>query len=186
MKSKKTDTPHRFICRTAKKKNRNAIGWILLTIFFPFMLAPAVALIISRLRALPPPYELDLDDGLPFIEKTRPTWGSFRDSIRNTMGAWRRKLQIRLLWNISGDDAMNIPQRILLIIAAIALIWVIWTTPQITIVQGTYFNAEVWGKENARFAKMTDYRTALTRAVGIAGGTLLIFFALMGIKKKDV
>ena len=81
---------------------------------------------------------------------------------------------------------MNIPQRILLIIAAIALIWVIWTTPQITIVQGTYFNAEVWGKENARFAKMTDYRTALTRAVGIAGGTLLIFFALMGIKKKDV
>ena len=78
---------------------------------------------------------------------------------------------------------MNVPQRIVLIIGAVALIWAIWTTPRVVILQGSYFDARKWANET-RFIKIMDFQTALTRSIGIVGGTLFVFFALKGVKKR--
>ena len=43
---------YRYIWITANNKRRNAIGWILVTLFMPFFIAPVVALILSKLKPL--------------------------------------------------------------------------------------------------------------------------------------
>jgi predicted permease len=47
---------YRYIYTTANKKNRNASGWMWLTIFMPFILAPIIAVIVAKLPPLPPKY----------------------------------------------------------------------------------------------------------------------------------
>ena len=70
---------------------------------------------------------------------------------------------------------MNNKQRIVLIVGAVALLYFLFTSPKISIVKGTYVIPPP-DKEN--IAKMIDVRTAMTRAVAILGGTLLITIAL--------
>ncbi len=68
---------------------------------------------------------------------------------------------------------MNIYQRIVLILGAIALIIAIWTSPNVFISydQGIPFES-------------IETRTASMRAVAVVGATVLIFFALKS-KGKD-
>jgi len=79
---------------------------------------------------------------------------------------------------------MNIFQRIVLILGAIALVLAILTTPYIVIVQGTYAKPSV--DLPFELQPMIASSTALLRAVGIVGATVLLFFALKssGDKKK--
>jgi uncharacterized membrane protein len=44
---------YRYIWYSAKKKHRNATGWILITLIMPFIAVPIIALILSRLKPLP-------------------------------------------------------------------------------------------------------------------------------------
>ena len=76
---------------------------------------------------------------------------------------------------------MNNKQRIVLIVGAIALLYFLFTSPKISIVKGTYVIPPP-DKEN--IAKMIDIRTAMTRAVAILGGTLLLSVALKDKKKN--
>lgn len=79
---------------------------------------------------------------------------------------------------------MNIYQRIVLILGAIVLVLAILTTPQIVIVQGTYAKPTI---ELTQFQPMIAPGTALVRAVGVIGATVLLFYALKGLanpKKK--
>jgi hypothetical protein len=75
---------------------------------------------------------------------------------------------------------MNIYQRTVLILGAIALIIAIWTSPRVHIVKGTIlkYNPEIGA------AGIIDVRTATMRAVSVMGPTILIFFALKS-KSKD-
>ena len=66
---------------------------------------------------------------------------------------------------------VNNKQRIVLIVGAIALLYFLFTSPKISIVKGTYV---VPPPDKENIAKMIDIRTAMTRAVAILGGTLLI------------
>ena len=75
---------------------------------------------------------------------------------------------------------MNIYQRVVLVLGAIALILSIWTTPRVHIVRGKI----VKYRPKASFAGVIDIRTATMRAFAVAGATVLIFFALKS-KGKD-
>ncbi len=66
---------------------------------------------------------------------------------------------------------LNIAQRIILIIGAIAFLYVVFTSPRISIVKGTYVTPPSDKKD---IAKIVDVRTALTRAVAVLGATLLL------------
>jgi hypothetical protein len=77
--------------------------------------------------------------------------------------------------NLRKEVDVNNKQRIVLIVGAVALLYFLFTSPKISIVKGTYVIPPP-DKEN--IAKMIDVRTAMTRAVAILGGTLLITIAL--------
>jgi hypothetical protein len=62
-----------------------------------------------------------------------------------------------------------------LIIGAAAFLYVVLTSPKISIVKGTYV---IPSPDKKEIAKMVDVYTALTRGVAVIGVTLLISFAL--------
>ncbi len=66
---------------------------------------------------------------------------------------------------------LNGTQRIILIIGAATFLYVIFTSPKISIVKGTYVTPPSDKKEIAR---IVDVRTAMTRAVAVLGATLLL------------
>ena len=70
---------------------------------------------------------------------------------------------------------MNNKQRIVLIIGATVLLYFLFTSPKISIVKGTYVIPPAGKRE---IAKMTDVRTAMTRAIAVLGATLLVSVAL--------
>ena len=70
---------------------------------------------------------------------------------------------------------MNNKQRVVLILGAGALLYVLLTSPKISIVKGTYVKPPS-DKEN--IAKMIDVRTAITRVVAVLGIALLVCAAL--------
>jgi hypothetical protein len=70
---------------------------------------------------------------------------------------------------------LNRKQRVILIIGAAVFPYVIFTSPKISIVKGTYITPPSDKKEIAR---IVDVRTAMTRAVAVLGATLLVSIAL--------
>jgi hypothetical protein len=70
---------------------------------------------------------------------------------------------------------LNNKQRTVLVIGAAAFLYVLFTSPKISIVKGTYVIPPSNKKD---IAKMIDVRTAMTRAVAILGATLLVSIAL--------
>lgn len=75
---------------------------------------------------------------------------------------------------------MNRKQRIILIIGAAAFLYVIFTSPKISIVKGTYVTPPSDKKD---VAKIVDVCTAMTRAVAVFGATLLVCIALRDREK---
>ena len=75
---------------------------------------------------------------------------------------------------------MNSKQRIVLIIGAAAFVYVIFSSPKISIVNGTYVIPPTNRKE---IAKTVDVRTAMTRSIAVLGATMLISVALKDKKK---
>ncbi len=69
---------------------------------------------------------------------------------------------------------LNRTQRIILIIGAAAFLCVIFTSPKISIVKGTYVTPPSDRKD---IAKIVDVRTAMVRAVAVLGATLLLSVA---------
>jgi hypothetical protein len=76
---------------------------------------------------------------------------------------------------------VNNKQRIVLILGAVALLYFLFTSPKISVIKGTYV---VPPPDKENIAKMIDIRTAMTRAVAILGGTLLVSIALKDKKKN--
>ena len=70
---------------------------------------------------------------------------------------------------------MNNKQRIILVIGAAAFLYVIFTSPKISIVKGTYVTPPPDKKDIAR---IVDVSTAMTRAIAVLGATLLVSIAL--------
>jgi len=70
---------------------------------------------------------------------------------------------------------LNNKQRIVLGIGAAAFMYVLFTSPKISIVKGTYVIPPPDKKE---IAKIVDISTAMTRAVAVLGATLLVSVAL--------
>jgi len=70
---------------------------------------------------------------------------------------------------------VNNKQRVVLILGAGALLYVLLTSPKISMVKGTYVKPPP-DKEN--IAKMIDVQTAITRVVAVLGITLLVCAAL--------
>jgi hypothetical protein len=77
---------------------------------------------------------------------------------------------------------MNIYQRIVLVLGAAVLVFVILTSPQVLIVQGTH--AKPAADVSGQFQPMISVATASMRAVAVIGATILIFFALKGEIKR--
>jgi hypothetical protein len=75
---------------------------------------------------------------------------------------------------------VNNKQRVVLILGAGALLYVLLTSPKISIVKGTYVKPPP-DKEN--IAKMIDVGTAMTRVVAVLGVTLLVCAALKGKRR---
>lgn len=76
---------------------------------------------------------------------------------------------------------MNIYQRIILILGAIALIIMIVTTPRVVVAQGSYLNPV--GRTD-RFIPVISLSTGVVRAIGVLGATCLLFFAFKDLGKK--
>ena len=70
---------------------------------------------------------------------------------------------------------MNKKQRIVLIIGAGVFLYVLFTSPKISIVKGTYV---IPSPDKKDIAKIVDVSTAMTRAVAVLGATLLVCIAL--------
>ena len=70
---------------------------------------------------------------------------------------------------------MNNKQRIVLGIGAAAFLYVLFTSPKISIVKGTYV---IPPPDKKDIAKIVDVSTAMTRAVAVLGATLLVSVAL--------
>jgi hypothetical protein len=70
---------------------------------------------------------------------------------------------------------LNNKQRIILVIGAAAFLYVIFTSPKISIVKGTYV---IPPPDKKDIAKIVDVGTAMTRAVAVLGATLLVSIAL--------
>jgi hypothetical protein len=66
---------------------------------------------------------------------------------------------------------------------AAAFLYVIFTSPKISIVKGTYVIAPPDKKD---IAKIVDVGTAMTRAVAVLGATLLVSIALKDKKKPRI
>lgn len=75
---------------------------------------------------------------------------------------------------------VNNKQRVVLILGAGAVLYVLLTSPKISIVKGTYVKPPP-DKDN--IAKMIDVRTAIPRFVAVLGVTLLVCVALKSNKK---
>ena len=78
---------------------------------------------------------------------------------------------------------MNNKQRIVLGIGAAAFLYVLFTSPKISIVKGTYVIPPPDKKE---IAKIVDVSTAMTRAVAVLGATLLVSIALKDKKGSRI
>ena len=70
---------------------------------------------------------------------------------------------------------LNNKQRIILVIGAAAFLYVIFTSPRISVVKGTYVTPPPDKKDIAR---IVDVSTAMTRAIAVLGATLLVSIAL--------
>ncbi len=70
---------------------------------------------------------------------------------------------------------MNNKQKIVLILGAAAFLYVILSSPKISIVKGTYVTPPPDKKDVAR---IIDVSTAVTRAFAVLGATLLVSIAL--------
>jgi len=70
---------------------------------------------------------------------------------------------------------LNNKQRIVLIIGAAVFLYVLFTSPKISIVKGTYV---IPSPDKKDIAKIVDVSTAMTRAVAVLGATLLVSIAL--------
>ena len=70
---------------------------------------------------------------------------------------------------------MNNKQRIVLGIGAAAFLYVLFTSPKISVVKGTYV---IPPPDKKDIAKIVDVSTAMTRAVAVLGATLLVSIAL--------
>jgi len=78
---------------------------------------------------------------------------------------------------------LNNKQRIVLIIGAAAFLYVIFTSPKISIVKGTYV---IPPPDKKDIAKIVDVGTAMTRAVAVLGATLLVSIALKDKKRTRI
>lgn len=79
---------------------------------------------------------------------------------------------------------MNIYQRIILILGAIALVVAIWTTPQVIYTREygyINFNKEIHGL----LYPQRHFNTIVARSIGVIGTTILVFFALKGIGNRE-
>jgi hypothetical protein len=79
---------------------------------------------------------------------------------------------------------MNVIQRIVLVLGAIALVIAIWTTPMLVILQGTHAKPSAAALVQIDLQPMIAPATAIMRSVGVIGATVLLFFALKGIELK--
>jgi len=79
---------------------------------------------------------------------------------------------------------MNIIQRIILVLGAIALVAAIVTTPLLVILQGTFAKPSAAELVQIELQPMIAPATAIMRAVGVIGATVLLFFAFSGIELK--
>jgi len=70
---------------------------------------------------------------------------------------------------------LNYKQRIVLIMGAVAFLYLLFTSPKISIVKGTYVTPPPDKKELAR---IVDIYTAMMRAVAVLGATFLVSIAL--------
>jgi len=77
---------------------------------------------------------------------------------------------------------VNKKQRIVLIIGAIAFLYVLFTSPKISIVRGTYM---IPSPDKKDVAKVVDIRTAMTRAIAVLGATMLVSIALKDRKRTQ-
>ncbi len=75
---------------------------------------------------------------------------------------------------------MNSKQRIVLVIGAAAFLYVLFASPKISIVKGTYVTPPPDRKDVAR---IVDVGTAMTRAVAVLGATLLVSIVLKDKKR---
>ena len=75
---------------------------------------------------------------------------------------------------------MNNKQRIVLIMGATVFLYVLFTSPKISIVRGTYV---IPSPDKKDVAKIVDISTATTRAVAVLGATVLVFIALKDKKR---
>ena len=78
---------------------------------------------------------------------------------------------------------MNSKQRITLILGAAAFLYVMFTSPKISIVKGTYVTPPSDKKDIAR---IVDVSTAITRAVAVIGATLLVSTAFKDKHKPRI
>lgn len=76
---------------------------------------------------------------------------------------------------------MNIYQRIILILCAVALIIAFLTSPKLTYTSNGHRMA--YRKDAKIFYSTIDYNTAILRISVVIGSTLFLFFALKKIKK---
>jgi hypothetical protein len=74
-----------------------------------------------------------------------------------------------------GEADVSYKQRIVLIIGAIAFLYLLLTCPKISVVRGTYV---IPPPDKKDVAKIVDVSTAMTRAVAVLGATMLVFIAL--------
>jgi TRAP-type C4-dicarboxylate transport system permease small subunit len=82
---------------------------------------------------------------------------------------------------------MNIFQRIILVLGAIALGLAIWYTPEAVILQGTYATPSPMLTQltgGLELLPVIAPQTGIMYAVGVVGATVLLFFALQGITIK--
>jgi hypothetical protein len=70
---------------------------------------------------------------------------------------------------------LNNKQRVVLIIGAGVFLYVLFTSPKISIVKGTYV---IPSPDKKDIAKIVDVSTAMTRAVAVLGATFLVSIAL--------
>jgi len=81
-----------------------------------------------------------------------------------------------------GEAAVSYKQRIVLIVGAIAFLYLLLTCPKISIVRGTYV---IPPPDKKNVAKIVDIRAAMTRAVAVLGATMLVFIALKDRKPSQ-
>ncbi len=78
---------------------------------------------------------------------------------------------------------MNSKQRIILIMGAAAFLYVIFTSPKISIVKGTYITPP---SDKEDIAKIVDVSTAMTRGIAVLGATLLVSTAFKDKKTPRI